>query len=88
MHYYSEEVSTERTSRLRRSEARDAHEQWIEKVVTSVALGVLSVVVVGSLLFMAFSNDPDKFKGAMAMLGTAASGSIAYAMGRTRASKP
>ena len=87
-HYESEEISTERTSRLKRAEAKDIHEQLVEKMVTGVALGVLAVIVVGSLLFIAFSADPDKVKGSFAVLGTASSGCVGYALGRSRVAKP
>lgn len=73
---------SERTAKTRISEEDARHQRWIEKLATSVALGVLAVIVIGSLLFIAFSSDADKVKGAFALLSGAASGCVGYALGR------
>jgi hypothetical protein len=76
------ELPEELTSRLRRQDAREAHELFKEKAILFATLTATGCVVASSLVALAFSSAPTLQNWAMAALTGTATGYLGWLTGK------
>ncbi len=76
------ESSEERVSRLRREEAREAHEIFKERAVLVTSLAVVAVIVLASLGILILTEKSTLLNWATASLSAIMAGCLGYAVGK------